>query len=393
MLILEGLLLGITVVVLVPALLVIIEVLAALMHRPGSESDVALSRPRVAVLIPAHNESAVIAATVDGLLQQLEAGDELLVVADNCTDDTASLAASAGARVIEREDREKIGKGHALHFGMKHLEPTPPDVVAIIDADCEAVPGAISRLSSLCAASGNPVQSCYLLRAPEDSGLNLRIAELAVVLKNLVRPLGARVFGMPSQLTGSGMAIPWELVFSVNFATSDIVEDLKIGVEYTKIGHPVQFDPDSRVNSVFPSSDAAAKTQRTRWEHGHLNMIATEFPRTALVAVRRRDYHLLWLCMDMAVPPLSLLIMLLLGLLVAGAVAALTLDIYSPLASASAVSLIFTFTLLIVWYRWGRQTISLRELLQLPVYVLSKLGIYLRFIKRRETKWIRTDRD
>jgi predicted neutral ceramidase superfamily lipid hydrolase len=97
--------------------------------------------------------------------------------------------------------------------------------------------------------------------------------------------------------------------------------------------------------------------------------------------------------MDMAVPPLSLLIMLLLGLLVAGAVAALTLDIYVPLASASAVSLIFTFTLLIVWYRWGRQTISLRELLQLPVYVLSKLGIYLRFIKRRETKWIRTDRD
>ena len=49
---------------------------------------------RVAVLVPAHNEAAVITSTLNAILPQLKTGDRIVVVADNCTDDTSALARS-----------------------------------------------------------------------------------------------------------------------------------------------------------------------------------------------------------------------------------------------------------------------------------------------------------
>ena len=77
---------------------------------------------------------------------QLEPGDRLLVVADNCTDHTAAVARAAGAEVLERRDAERRGKGYALAAGVDTLRAGPPDVVVIVDADCRPAAGAIDRL-------------------------------------------------------------------------------------------------------------------------------------------------------------------------------------------------------------------------------------------------------
>ena len=98
--------------------------------------------------MPAHNESAAIAATLEDIKAQLRAGDRLLVVADNCTDDTAAVARLSGAEVVERQDSERIGKGYALDWGLRHLDKDPPDVVVMIDADCRLAEGAIDRLTA-----------------------------------------------------------------------------------------------------------------------------------------------------------------------------------------------------------------------------------------------------
>ena len=94
------------------------------------------SRSRLAVLVPAHDEGAVLLQTIADIQMQLRPGDRLLVVADNCADDTAGIARAAGAEVVERHDPDKRGKGYALDFGIRHLALDPPEVVIIIDADC-----------------------------------------------------------------------------------------------------------------------------------------------------------------------------------------------------------------------------------------------------------------
>ena len=78
---------------------------------------------RYAVLICARNEQAVIADLIASLhAQTYDAGlIRIFVLADNCTDDTARIARTAGATVYERFNKVQVGKGYALEALMKHI--------------------------------------------------------------------------------------------------------------------------------------------------------------------------------------------------------------------------------------------------------------------------------
>src|SRR5204863_2660341 len=145
------------------------------------------------------------------------------VVADNCADDTAMIAAAAGAAVLERVNPERRGKGYALDYGLRHLERNPPETVVVIDADCHIAPDAIDRLTRLCLQRGRPVQALYLMHAPPGASLKLKISEFAWLVRNKVRPLGYHRLGLPCQLMGTGMAFPWSVISDAALATADIV--------------------------------------------------------------------------------------------------------------------------------------------------------------------------
>ena len=80
-------------------------------------------RHSYAALICARNEEQVIAALIESLRRQTYAADKLhiFVLADNCTDNTAAVARSAGAAVYERRNRRQIGKGYAPEALLRHL--------------------------------------------------------------------------------------------------------------------------------------------------------------------------------------------------------------------------------------------------------------------------------
>ena len=162
----------------IPILILSAEVLAALFSKDGKPENEGV-RPRLGVVIPAHDEASGIGDTLRFLIPQLQDGDRLLVVADNCTDDTAAVATAAGAEVIVRNEQSRRGKGYALDFGIRHLEGDPPAVVLIVDADCRVEAGSIDRLARVCARPGRPVQALYMLLAPPGARMGMRVAEFA----------------------------------------------------------------------------------------------------------------------------------------------------------------------------------------------------------------------
>ena len=247
----------------VPAAIFSIEIWASLLRRRPALAPRREPSPRIAVIVPARNESAGIAATVTDIQKQLRPADRLLVIADNCSDDTAAVARHAGAAVIERQDAAKIGKGYALDHGIRSLDDDPPDIVVMIDADCRLGQGAINHLISTCAASGRPVQALYLMTAAKESKLNQQVAEFAWRVKNWVRPLGLDGLDLPCPLMGAGMAFPWDVIRETNLASGWIVEDLKLGLDLAAAGHPPLFCPSALIVSRFASSARGAEISTT----------------------------------------------------------------------------------------------------------------------------------
>lgn len=362
------------------------------MPRRPMPSDAAVRAVRIGVVVPAHNEAGGIAATLEALLSQLKPLDRVIVVADNCTDDTAAVAAATGAEVSVRTDAVRRGKGYALDHGVRQLGADPPDVVVIVDADCHVTPGSLSRIAAVAHARQRPVQAAYLMQAPAGSKLAMRIAAFAWIVKDLVRPAGAAHWGMPCQLMGTGMAFPWHVLQGASLATGHIVEDMKLGTDLALAGTPPWFEPQALVTSEFPTSEQGAASQRTRWEHGHLQVLTSQAPPLILRGLQKADLRALALAVDLIVPPLALLVMLVVSATALAGGAWLLGAGSGPVLVGFGLLGLLTVAVLAAWARFARDVVSLGEIARAPLYALNKLPVYARYLAGRQSEWVRTRR-
>lgn len=392
MMVLEIILLVLTLALFIPIALFFLECSAALLPRQHETENTEKTRPSIAVLIPAHNEESGIRATLETLLPELIEKDRAVVIADNCTDETASIARNLGATVIERQDSHKRGKGYALDYGLQFLAEAPPEVVVIIDADCFVHPMMIESIARLAKTSGKPVQGTNLLAPPSNPNPKDGVSSLAFMVKNLVRPQGLSKLGFPCLLS-TGVAFPWSVIRRVSLASGNIVEDMQLGIDLAIAGYPALFCSEAKVTGVLPKQEQAAKTQRTRWEHGHLRTLLTQVPKLLQESLRQRRFDLLAIALDLCVPPLSLLVIiwaitigaaLLMGMLAESWTIAMILGLQGLLLIISIIG---------AWAKFGRADLPAKTLLAIPFYILWKIPIYLAFLVRPQTKWIRTERD
>ncbi len=380
-----------------PALSLLVLTLAALGQRSTAIVCVGLARGqnvRVAVLVPAHNESANVLPTLECLKRQLGANDRLLVIADNCDDDTAALARGAAAQVVDRQDAHLRGKGYALAFGVDHLRADPPDVVLVVDADCVLSDGAVSIIAQHCLATGKPVQMLNLMSAGANAGLKLRILEFAMLMKNLVRPLGSARLGGACHLMGTGMALPWALISTAKLATGHITEDMKLGVDLAMAGYAPQFLPQCLVSSSFVNDTDVAKVQKSRWEHGHLATLTQELPRLLAAALKSCKPALIVMALDLLIPPVAFYFLLLAVAETCVVAAAMLWPVWQLAAELLSVSVLaFCLAIGLTWWGFGRHLLSARELMTTPLYALWKIPVYLAYFLKKRSGWVRTKRE
>ncbi len=354
---------------LVPISVLFVECIAVLFPYRRAQSSVIAPRPRIDVLVPAHNESTGIDATLLKLLPQLTAQDRLVVIADNCDDDTADIARKIGATVLEREEPELRGKGYALDYGLQFIATDPPEVVVVVDADCIVAQSTIEQIAQQAIASARPVQATYLMHQPDNPGLKDLLSMLAVTVKNLVRPSGLKRLGLPCLLTGSGMAFPWSVITRVSLAGSKTVDDMQLALTLALAGHAPTYCQEARVTGRLMKHHAAV-SQRTRWEHGHLEFLLTQVPHLVKQSVRQDRFDLFALALELCVPPLSLLIMIwatAMGIaLFAGGLRAS----WIPAGLLAIEGLFISISVIVAWAKFGRTHLPLLTLLGVPLYIL-----------------------
>jgi len=380
----------VAIAVAIPLGMFVLECAASVLYR---NRPVTLTDVRCAVLIPAHNEEAVLAATLATLQPQLDQNDVIVVVADNCSDSTAAIAKAAGCTVLERFDTSNRGKGFALAHGIDYLRAAPPQVVVIVDADCDVLPGTLAELKCAAMEYNKPVQSNYLLQAPAGASLPIKVSEFAVLVKNRVRCRGASVLGLPVPLLGSGMAFTWDDIAHIAIASGEIVEDMKLGIELACQEKGALYLDQARVVSQLPTTKEALQKQRERWEHGHLGMIQRLSPPLLRAAWERQSLAIFGFFLDLVIPPLSLLLALTVAIFCGFLVLGLVIDIGGAVNLISLMFVLVLAAVLLVWLVAGRSILSASELAYLPKYVLSKFGIYAGFMKHKQTEWKRTDRE
>jgi hypothetical protein len=137
----------------------------------------------------------------------------------------------------------------------------------------------------------------------------------------------------------------------------------------------------------------AAKSQRTRWEQGHLQTLLTQSPRLATASVQQQRFDLLAIALDLSVPPLSLLVAIWLAAFAASILATIIGASPIPAILLAVQGLLILVSIVSAWAKFGRADISGSTLLSVPFYILWKIPLYLGFLLKLQTKWVRTERD
>mgnify|MGYP000229213730 CR=1 FL=1 len=382
----------IAILISVPLMVIAIELFITLFSK-AKALEVPEFQGAYQILMPAHNEAEIINQTLADLLEASILPSSILIVADNCTDNTAEIARELGVTVIERLNETHRGKGFALDYGINYLKDnSPPNILIILDSDCQISSESLNVLASMCKKEDRPTQALYLMRHGSGASLKQRVASFAWLVKNKVRPIAVNKLGLPVTLTGTGMAFPWHVIADINVAHGNIVEDMQLGIDCTLNGFSPVFCEQAVVYSDFPDQVEAEQTQRTRWEHGHLLTIVQQVPILLKQAIFQKDWRLFGLALDVGVPPISLLVLLSFSCLALFTIVSYAISSFSALYILFPSVLIFSGMLIVIWYKFGRDYLTLKDLLSIPLYVIFKISIYVTFVFKRQKDWIRTNR-
>ncbi len=349
------------------------------------------------IVIPAHDESQGIAETVKSALAIAypPALRRVVVVADNCTDDTAARARDAGATVLERTDLERRGKGYALAHAFEHsLRDGFADAVVVVDADTVVSPNLLDAYGARLAAGEVAVQAHYGVRNPNASW-RTRLMRIALAMFHQVRSTARERWGVSCGLRGNGMCFRSSLLREVPHDAFSLVEDLEYGIRLGRRGHRVAYAFETDVLGEMVSGEKASRSQRHRWEHGRAQMARSHGWPLLRDGLSKQSGLLFDLGMDVLVPPLSRV-----GVAVLGGACVLSLLV--ELTGVGTWALwVFSLAALGLWLYafagWLHSGTGIRGLFDLalaPAYVAWKVVlVFQRPAAKKSDEWVRTTRE
>lgn len=261
----------------------------ALGRRRAVSTETEVDGFRLAVVVPAHNEEASIGGCVASLLESAKrlAGCQVVVVADNCSDQTADRARQAGARVLVRVDLVRRGKGYALRFAFDRLIQEDFDGFLVVDADTVVSTNLVQEVAASLRAGADAVQARYRLSNPSDS-LRKRLMDVALLAFNVLRLRGRDAWGLSAGISGNGFALSRQTLSKVPYSAESIVEDLEYHLLLVSNGRKVRFADRATVYGFVPEDSNAQSEQRARWEGGRLRVAKDWVPRLATQIFRGR---------------------------------------------------------------------------------------------------------
>jgi 1,2-diacylglycerol 3-beta-glucosyltransferase len=351
-----------------------------------------------AVVIPAHNEEHGITKTLQSAfeLEYPKNKFTIIVVADNCTDHTASVAKAAGAKVYERVDNNLRGKGYALRWIFDKIIPENIyDAVVVVDADSVMSRNFLTVMNYYLNVGAVSLQSTDIVETGPASW-SAAMIRISFLLYNFVRPLGRSVIGLPVGLRGNGMCLAIDTIKDVPWNAYSLAEDVDYGLHLLLNGRPTYFAPEAVVYATMPQQTANAQSQRARWEGGRVSLIRKYSLSLLKTAWKRRSYKFFDTLVDLITPSLVNMIaivgvMVVLNITIAFAGVG---PMYGYFFCWSAAGMCGLFHLMIGLYIARADKSLYTALFNVPRYFLWKIGLYLHIFKgEHQSEWIRTTRE
>lgn len=354
---------------------------------------------RFMAIIPAHNEEAVVGNLVQSLMNQDYPKElyDIYVIADNCTDNTASVAKAAGAIVLERKDEVNRTKGFALNWFLnkKIEEDAQYDAFCVFDADNIVDKGFLKAMNKKLCQGEDVVQGYRDIKNPTDSWISAGYAIFYWTMNRFYH-LARYNLGLSPLINGTGFMVKFDVVKPTGWQTETLTEDIEFSLKRIIAGKKLGWATDAIVYDEQPVGFKQSWSQRSRWTVGHIQCI-NKYTKDLAIAVK--DHKTLMnfdgLLYILGSIPMFILTLVLLGINVVMYIGN-GITIYQlfenilryliptfllPIGTAILIMLLDKKPIKQMW----------KGLLCYPLFLGSWLLINFKCLFKRETKWEKID--
>jgi cellulose synthase/poly-beta-1,6-N-acetylglucosamine synthase-like glycosyltransferase len=248
---------------------------------------------RFIVAIPAHDEETVIGATVQRM-KKLVYPTELFsvhIVADHCSDNTATIARQAGAFVHERNEGPRTGKGAALSWLFKRVLDDSSDAIVIFDSDTRVDPNFLRIMDARLAQGDQVVQGQHIISNP-DSGWFPALTWAMFLIDNRFQNLGRSNLGWSAKHMGDAICFRADVLRKMGWGEG-LTDDYQLRQRLLLEGVKIAYEPAAKGYGEAPRTWAQARAQRARWLRGTQDASQQFAPRLLMEGIKHHDAALL----------------------------------------------------------------------------------------------------
>ena len=362
------------------------------------EEKVTESVKKLAVIVAAHNESAVIGQLVANLkdLRYPKELYDIYVIADNCSDNTAEIAREAGAIVCERTHPTKKSKGYALEwmferiFEMKDKEY---DAVVVFDADNLVHPDFLMEMNHHLCKGSKIIQGYLDAKNPYDTWVAGTFA-IAFWVIDHVSHLAKTNIGLSAVLGGTGMCITTDVIREQGWRATCLVEDMEFTMKSLATGIKTTWAHDAIVYDEKPLTFMQSWRQRKRWAQGQFDVAHRFIPKMLKEGIKQRKPYIWDGCIYLLQPHF---LMISTFFIIISYVQLWTHPFYTNIYSILPSTLMTIIMLgqyilpMIILLKIKAKPKAWLYLLLYPVFIYSWIPIiFLGFIHRNEHEWSHT---
>ena len=364
------------------------------------ENKITTPQKKFAVIIAAHNESAVVGQLIENLREQKYPAElyDIYVIADNCGDNTAEVAEKAGAIVCVRKDEQRKSKGFALEWMFERLFEMEKsgkiyDAVAIFDADNLVHPNFLMEMNNRLCKGDKIIQGFLDAKNPYDSWVAGTFA-IAFWLIDHVSHLAKTNIGLSAVLGGTGMCITIDVLKKYGWRATCLTEDMEFTMKSLTEGIKTTWAHDAIVYDEKPITFMQSWTQRKRWAQGQFDVAHRFIPKMLVAGWKQKDIRIWDGCIYLLQPHFLMLssFFLFMGYLQM-AVGTLYTNIYVVMPSDIMTAIMIGQYLIpmIILIKVRARLKSWFYLLVYPLFFYTWIPIiFLGFIHRNEHEWAHT---
>lgn len=266
---------------------------------------------KFALIVAAHNEELVIAQIIESL-KNIDYPKELydiFVIADNCSDNTAIIAGSCGAKVFERNIPQKKGKGYALEWMFKKIcrMNAKYDAAAVFDADNLVSRNFLKEMNCRLCSGYRVVQGYIDSKNPIDSWITQSYS-ISFWTANRLFQLSRHNLGLSNQIGGTGFCVDMNTIKQIGWGTACLTEDLEFTCKLVLNGHKVGWAHKAVVYDEKPITLRQSWKQRKRWMQGFTDVASRFFFKLMKKAFKEHNFTALDCALYTIQPFVTLLI-------------------------------------------------------------------------------------